>query len=77
MQASLDAVDTAMSTWDDASELSRFNAHRGSEPFSISADTLGVVALAQRGRTLQSMLVPLLERWVDKGCPDVARDGEV
>ncbi len=34
------------------------------------------VALAKRGKTLQALLEPLIERWVEKGCPDVVRDGE-
>ncbi len=34
------------------------------------------MALLKRGTTLQGALVPLLERWVEKGCPDVVRDGE-
>ena len=46
IQASLDAVDGAMSTWDPASELSRFNALRASDAFPLSAETLGVLQLA-------------------------------
>ncbi len=47
IQASLDAVDGAMSTWDSASELARFNAFRGSDPFPLSAETLSVLGLAR------------------------------
>ena len=39
----------AMSTYRPDSELSRFNAHAATTPFALSAETLAVFALAQRG----------------------------
>ena len=46
VQAALDGVERAMSTWDPESELSRFNAHASTEPFPLSGATLEVIALA-------------------------------
>jgi FAD:protein FMN transferase len=46
--AAFAAVDGAMSTFRPRSELSRFNAHRATSPFALSADTVQVFALAQR-----------------------------
>ena len=51
IQARLDAVNAAMSTWDPTSELSRFNAHQSTEPFALSAETLRVMALAREVST--------------------------
>ncbi|MGI9432476.1 MAG: FAD:protein FMN transferase [Myxococcota bacterium] len=47
VQAELDAVNGAMSTWDPDSELSRFNAHASLEPFKLSQPTLEVIAAAR------------------------------
>lgn len=44
----LQAVDDAMSTWNDASELSRFNASTSTEPVELSADALQVFELAHQ-----------------------------
>lgn len=51
IQAELDAVNAAMSTWDPDSELSRFNAHASTQPFSFSAATLSVLELSQQVST--------------------------
>ncbi|OIQ94616.1 thiamine biosynthesis lipoprotein ApbE precursor [mine drainage metagenome] len=44
----LGAVDIAMSTFRPQSELSRFNAHASTSPFTLSPDTFSVFALAQQ-----------------------------
>jgi len=46
IEAELEDVDARMSTWDEASEVSRFNRHRDTTPFAVSASTLEVVAEA-------------------------------
>lgn len=43
----LDEVNRLMSTYDAGSEVSRFNAHAGTDPFPLSAATLEVLALAE------------------------------
>ncbi len=68
VQAALDAVDGAMSTWDPASELSHFNGHASREPFSLSAETLGVMALARdvseaTGGAFDVTVRPLVGAW--------------
>lgn len=45
-QAALDEVVGLMSTWEPDSEISRFNAHRSTEPFGISPHTAEVLAAA-------------------------------
>ncbi len=42
----LERVNEKMSTWQDDSELSRFNQHDSAEPFALSADTLYVMQAA-------------------------------
>lgn len=46
--SALAGVDGAMSTFRPGSELSRFNAHRATTPFALSADTLQVFDLARQ-----------------------------
>ncbi|MCP3986321.1 MAG: FAD:protein FMN transferase [bacterium] len=68
IQARLDAVNAAMSTWDPDSELSRFNAHASSEPFPLSSETLGVMSLAREvseatGGAFDVTVRPLVAAW--------------
>lgn len=46
--AALERVDRKMSTYKESSELSQFNAHRGVDPFPLSAETLQVFTIAQQ-----------------------------
>lgn len=48
IQATLDEVVAAMSNWEPASDVSRFNANRSTEPVTISAQTAEVLAAAER-----------------------------
>ena len=48
IRSGLDAVERSMSTYDSASELSRFNAHASTEPFELSEPTLRVMRMAAR-----------------------------
>lgn len=68
IQTRLDAVNAAMSTWDPASELSRFNAHTSTEPFALSAETLRVMVLARgvseaTGGAFDVTVRPLVAAW--------------
>jgi len=68
VQAALDRVDRAMSTWDPASEVSRFNAHRSLEPFAVSAPTLEVLRIARdvsaaSGGAFDVTVRPLVAVW--------------
>jgi thiamine biosynthesis lipoprotein len=45
-QAALDRVNALMSTWDPASEISRFNASESLEPFAIAPETAAVLRIA-------------------------------
>ncbi|MCP5056985.1 MAG: FAD:protein FMN transferase [bacterium] len=68
VQARLDAVNAAMSTWDPDSGLSRFNAHLSTDPFRLSAETLRVMALAQEvseatGGAFDVTVRPLVAAW--------------
>ncbi|MEA3365371.1 MAG: FAD:protein FMN transferase, partial [Candidatus Hydrogenedentes bacterium] len=47
IEAELDDVNARMSTYRPDSELSRFNAHRSTKPFPVSAAMLEVFELAQ------------------------------
>ncbi len=47
VEAELDRVDRAMSTYDADSELSRFNRHDSTQPFVVSQPTLEVFGLAR------------------------------
>lgn len=68
IQAELDAVNGAMSTWDPESELSRLNVHESTEPFSLSAPTLEVLAAARSvsertGGAFDVTVRPLVSAW--------------
>jgi len=64
----LDRVNGLMSTYDTASELSRFNRHASTEPFPASAELLEVLALARdvserSGGAFDVTVGPLVEAW--------------
>jgi len=64
----LDAVNRKMSTWRDDSEISRFNASRSSDWFSVSDETALVVREAQRisalsGGAFDITVGPLVNLW--------------
>jgi thiamine biosynthesis lipoprotein len=68
IEAALDGVNERMSTWEPASELSRFNQHRSTTPFALSAPTLRVLALARRvseqtGGAFDITVRPLVAIW--------------
>lgn len=46
IEAELAAVDAAMSTWREDSELSRFNVHASSQPFPVSPEVAAVFRIA-------------------------------
>lgn len=48
LQQRLDQINRLMSTYDPASEVSRFNNHAGGDWFAVSAETASVVALSQQ-----------------------------
>jgi len=47
IEASLDDVESLMSTWDEGSELSRFNRSAAGEAFALSPGTLAVMGAAE------------------------------
>ena len=64
----LDLIDGRMSTWDPASELSRFNRSRRTTPFAMSKPTLDVFDLArevseQTGGAFDVTVGPLVQTW--------------
>lgn len=68
IQKELDRTSSLMSTYDPASEISRFNSFRSTGWFSISADTARVVAIAQEisllsGGMFDVTVAPLVDRW--------------
>jgi thiamine biosynthesis lipoprotein len=68
IEAALDGVNERMSTWEPASELSRFNQHASTEPFTLSAPTLHVLELARRvskrtGGAFDVTVRPLIAIW--------------
>ena len=68
IQRALDGVDTLMSTFDPASEVSRFNAATTTEPFPLSSDTMAVLgeALAissETGGAFDVTVGPLVDAW--------------
>ncbi len=68
VQASLEAVNAAMSTWDPESEISRFNAARDTEARALSARTLEVLRAAERisrisGGAFDATVGPLVQAW--------------
>ena len=67
-QAALDEVVALMSSWEPDSEVSRFNAHRSTEPFAISASTADVLDCAAQANELTRRgfditVGPLVEAW--------------
>ena len=81
IQAVLDDVDDRMSTYDTASELSRFNAYRGTAPIVVSESVIAVFVLARRisevtGGAFDVTVGPLVNVWgfgpitVPDGAPD-------
>ena len=61
-------VDGLMSTFDSASEISRFNRHASTEPFVVSDEVLEVLALAldvseRTGGALDVTVAPLVDAW--------------
>lgn len=68
IEETLAAVNASMSNWDPQSEVSRFNAEAGTEPFSISAEFAHVMAGADKVHALSNgrfdvTLFPLIELW--------------
>ena len=68
IQAVLDDVESKMSHYDPASELSRFNRRRTTRPFPVSADTFEVFREARRlgeltGGALDVTVAPLVNAW--------------
>ncbi len=68
IQARLAEVDALMSTWDTASQLSRFNRHGSSEPFPVSPLMIEVMRIAldvgrQSGGAFDVTVAPLVDAW--------------
>jgi thiamine biosynthesis lipoprotein len=68
VQAVLDRVDGQMSTWKPASDLSRFNAYRGTDWFPVPPDVAAVVAEARAvseatGGAFDVTVLPLVTLW--------------
>jgi len=68
IDARLETVNRQMSTWRKDSEISRFNAHAGTDWFPVSADTVTVLAEAQRiseltGGKFDVTVMPLVNLW--------------
>ncbi len=68
IEACLDEVDRAMSTYREDSELSRFNRHASREPFAVSAPVLEVFRVAgevseRSGGALDVTVGPLVALW--------------
>jgi FAD:protein FMN transferase len=64
----LEEVNSKMSTYREDSELSRFNRYDGDDPFPLSAETLEVMATAQRlgevsGGAFDMTVGPLVNAW--------------
>lgn len=68
LQQRLDRINALMSTYDPASELTRFNDQRSSDWFPVAAETAAVVALAQQisrqtGGAFDVTVGPLVDLW--------------
>lgn len=68
IDAELAAIDLAMSTWRDDSELSRFNASPAGQPFAVSPRLVELLALGQTvseqsGGAFDMSVGPLVEAW--------------
>lgn len=84
VHAALSSVDALMSTHRAESELSRFNAHRSTDPFALSAATFEVLRTAARvsertGGAFDVTVAPLVDAWgfgADRH-PRIAHEAEV
>jgi thiamine biosynthesis lipoprotein len=81
LQQTLDRLDGQMSTWKPSSDLSRFNAHRGTDWFPVPPDLGEVVAEARRvseqtGGAFDVTVGPLVNLW-GFGPPAPAAEPEV
>jgi thiamine biosynthesis lipoprotein len=68
VETRLGQLNRLMSTYDSASEISRFNRHASTEPFPVSAELIEVLAMArevsERSRGAFDVTVgPLVEAW--------------
>lgn len=68
VEQTLERIEARLSTYREASEISRFNRHRSLEPFSVSSDTLRVVEMAESvsrlsGGAFDITVAPLVEIW--------------
>lgn len=68
VDASLIRVNTQMSNWDATSEISRFNASTGAEPFAVSPELAEVMLAAQEVNTesdgrFDVTVGPLIDLW--------------
>lgn len=68
VEAALRGVVSRMSTYDDASEVGRFNRHGSTAPFAMSSQTLAVLARAQEvarlsGGAFDATVAPLVGAW--------------
>jgi FAD:protein FMN transferase len=68
VQAKFDRVVSLMSTYDDSSELSRFNASRSMDPMPVAPETRAVLEIAlqvwrRSGGAFDATVGPLVELW--------------
>ena len=68
VQAELDRLSGLMSTWEDASELMRFNRAKAGVPFALSPDTRRVMTVGQQvsertGGAFDMTVAPLVRLW--------------
>ncbi len=68
VESRLDEINARMSLWDPRSELSRFNAHRSTEPFPCSGELAALVAraldvAARSGGAFDPTVGPLVHLW--------------
>lgn len=84
----LSEIERLLSTYDSASEVSRFNRHESTEPFAVSKETVDVLALARdvaerSDGALDVTVAPVVDAWgfglVDQGdsIPDAATVAEL
>ena len=68
IEAELALANRLLSTWDAESELSRFNAHASTEPFSLAPETMRLLEIAREVGQLSDgafdvTVGPLVEAW--------------
>ncbi len=68
IEAELELTDRLLSTWNEESELSRFNAHASTEPFRLAPETMGLLEIALRVSDLSKgafdvTVGPLVRAW--------------